>query len=36
MKMRRPIHAPRGGTVRKILVEEGEAVEAGDVLMVVQ
>jgi pyruvate/oxaloacetate carboxyltransferase/biotin carboxyl carrier protein len=36
MKMRRPIHAPRSGTVRKILVEEGEAVEAGDVLMVVQ
>ena len=35
MKMRRPIHAPRDGTVRKILVEEGDAVEAGDVLMVV-
>jgi pyruvate carboxylase len=36
MKMRRPIHAPRGGTVQKILVDEGEAVEAGDVLMVVE
>lgn len=36
MKMRRPIHAARGGKVQKILVEEGDAVEAGDILMVVE
>jgi len=36
MKMRRPIHSQKDGTVQKILVEEGEAVEAGDILMVVQ
>jgi pyruvate/oxaloacetate carboxyltransferase len=36
MKMRRPIHASANGTVREIMVAEGDAVEAGDVLMVVR
>jgi pyruvate/oxaloacetate carboxyltransferase len=35
MKMRRPVHSPRTGTVREILTREGEIVEAGAVLMVV-
>jgi pyruvate/oxaloacetate carboxyltransferase/glycine cleavage system H lipoate-binding protein len=35
MKMRRPIHAPRTGKVTDVLVNEGETVDAGDVLMVV-
>jgi pyruvate/oxaloacetate carboxyltransferase len=35
MKMRRPIHSPRSGAVREILANEGEIVEAEDVLMVV-
>jgi pyruvate/oxaloacetate carboxyltransferase len=35
MKMRRPVHSTRNGTVREIRVREGEIVEAGGVLMVV-
>ena len=35
MKMRRPVHSPRSGTVREILAKEGEIVEAEDALMVV-
>ncbi len=35
MKMRRPIHSPRSGTIKEILVKEGEIVEAEDVLMTV-
>jgi pyruvate/oxaloacetate carboxyltransferase len=33
MKMRRPIHSPRSGTVEEILAKEGEIVEANNVLM---
>ena len=33
MKMRRPIHSPRSGTVQEILVKEGETVEADNILM---
>jgi biotin carboxyl carrier protein len=36
MKMRRPIHSPRSGTVEEIMAHEGEVVEAEDVLMVVR
>jgi pyruvate/oxaloacetate carboxyltransferase len=36
MKMRRPVHSPRSGTVEEIMVHEGEVVEAEDVLMVVR
>jgi pyruvate/oxaloacetate carboxyltransferase len=36
MKMRRPIHSSRSGTVKEIFVNEGEMIEADDVLMVVQ
>jgi pyruvate/oxaloacetate carboxyltransferase len=36
MKMRRPVHSSRSGTVQAILVNEGEMIEADDVLMVVQ
>jgi pyruvate/oxaloacetate carboxyltransferase len=35
MKMRRPVHSPRSGTVKEIFANEGEIVEADDVLMVV-
>ncbi len=35
MKMRRPVHSSRNGTVREILTREGEIVEAGAALMVV-
>jgi biotin carboxyl carrier protein len=35
MKMRRPVPSTRSGTVRAILVHEGEIVEAGSVLLVV-
>ena len=35
MKMRRPVHSPRNGTVREILVNEGEMVDAQDALMVI-
>jgi len=36
MKMRRPVQSPRGGIVKEILVEEGQTVDAEDVMMVVQ
>ncbi len=36
MKMRRRLHAPRGGTVKDILAREGQIVEPEDVLMVVE
>ena len=35
MKMRRPVHSPRSGTVKEIMVKEGEIVDARDPLMVV-
>jgi pyruvate/oxaloacetate carboxyltransferase len=35
MKMRRPVHSPRSGTVKEILVNEGEIVEAGGILLVI-
>lgn len=35
MKMRRPVHANRVGTVREVRVQEGEIVEAGSVLIAV-
>jgi pyruvate/oxaloacetate carboxyltransferase len=35
MKMRRPVHSPRSGVVKEILVHEGEIVEADDALMAV-
>jgi biotin carboxyl carrier protein len=34
MKMEIPIEAPVGGRVARVLVEEGQAVEEGDVLLV--
>ena len=36
MKMRRPVYTPFGGTVREILAREGEIIEEGAVLMVVE
>jgi pyruvate/oxaloacetate carboxyltransferase len=36
MKMRRPIHSSRGGTVKRIFVDEGQIVGAEDILMVVE
>ena len=36
MKMRRPVLSPRSGTVKKILAHEGEIVDAGSVLIVVE
>ena len=36
MKMRRPINSPRSGTVKEILAREGEIIDAGAVLMVVE
>jgi pyruvate/oxaloacetate carboxyltransferase len=36
MKMRRPVPSPRSGIVKEILVNEGEIVEVGGVLMVVE
>ncbi|MBN1566903.1 MAG: pyruvate carboxylase subunit B [Acidobacteria bacterium] len=35
MKMRRPIHSPRSGMVKEILVNEGEIIDAESVLMVI-
>jgi pyruvate/oxaloacetate carboxyltransferase len=35
MKMRRPIHSPRKGTVTEVYVNEGEIVDAEHILMVV-
>ena len=35
MKMEIPVLAPRGGTVREIRVQEGEAVAEGDVVVVI-
>lgn len=35
MKMEIPVASPRAGTVREILVAEGEAVAEGDVVAVV-
>jgi biotin carboxyl carrier protein len=34
MKMEIPVEAPCGGRVSQLLVEEGQAVEEGDVLVV--
>jgi pyruvate/oxaloacetate carboxyltransferase len=36
MKMRRPVHSPRSGSVKEILANEGEIVEAGGILMVLE
>jgi biotin carboxyl carrier protein len=36
MKMQNEISSPKKGTVQKILVEEGQAVNAGDVLAVIE
>jgi len=36
MKMQNEIKSPKNGTVQKILVAEGEAVNAGDVLAIVE
>ncbi len=35
MKMRRPIHAPRSGTVKEVFVNEGEIIDADRILMVI-
>ncbi len=36
MKMRRHVHSPHGGIVKEILVREGQMVDVGDILMVVE
>jgi acetyl-CoA/propionyl-CoA carboxylase biotin carboxyl carrier protein len=36
MKMKSPIRAPRGGTIRQVGVEEGQSVDHGDLLFVVE
>jgi biotin carboxyl carrier protein len=36
MKMQNEIKSPKKGTIQKILVSEGSAVNAGDVLIVVE
>lgn len=36
MKMEIPVTASKGGVVRKILVEQGEAVTEGQVLIVIE
>ena len=36
MKMRRPLHSPRAGTIKEIFAEEGQTLDAEDILMVVQ
>ncbi len=36
MKVMNPIKAEKGGTVTQVLVEDGEPVEFGDVLMVIE
>jgi biotin carboxyl carrier protein len=36
MKMQNEIKSPRKGTIQKLLVREGEAVNAGDVLAIVE
>jgi biotin carboxyl carrier protein len=36
MKMQNEIKSPKKGTVQKILVSEGAAVNAGDVLLIVE
>ncbi|MGJ9413110.1 biotin/lipoyl-binding carrier protein [Aeromicrobium sp. CF4.19] len=35
MKMEIPVHAPEAGTVSEVLVEEGQIVQEGDVLVVI-
>jgi pyruvate carboxylase subunit B len=36
MKMENAIHAPHGGTVKAIMITEGDAVKSGDVLMSIE
>jgi acetyl-CoA carboxylase biotin carboxyl carrier protein len=36
MKVMNPIKAPKGGTVTQVLVENGQPVEFGDVLLVIE
>lgn len=36
MKMENAIHAPHGGTVKAILIADGDAVKSGDVLMSIE
>jgi biotin carboxyl carrier protein len=36
MKMENELASPRDGTVRRILVEPGRTVEAGDPLLVIE
>jgi pyruvate/oxaloacetate carboxyltransferase len=35
MKMRRPVHSPRSGVVREVLVSEGDIIDVGAALMVI-
>ena len=36
MKTMNPIPAPRGGTVRRILVKDGGPIEFGQLLMIIE
>ena len=36
MKMQNEVKSPKNGTIQKILVKEGAAVNAGDVLAIVE
>lgn len=36
MKMELPVHAPLTGTVREVLVTEGQIVQEGDALVVIE
>lgn len=36
MKMEIPVEAPRAGTVKQILVEEGQTVQDGDLVAVLE
>jgi biotin carboxyl carrier protein len=35
MKMQNEIRSPKGGTIERVLAEEGQAVNAGEVLCIV-
>jgi len=36
MKMENPIQSPKGGKVTELFVEQGDLVQNGDVLLVIQ
>lgn len=36
MKMEHPIESPVEGTVERILIDEGDAVNVGDVIMIIK